>query len=351
MTERLISQGFSLFNFRDDSGQHCLFPAVKFHITSRVSQLLTASADPNIQNKGRSVFHTLLSAAGEFRGNKVAQIIADFTILHELLAHGGIPAGSVLEHPNCPCSEAGWLPSDDFGFRLDFEELLLLPNPLWLFEYLAILEDVRQPEWARLAMLSLLRRSRFERLGLQHHSTCLSGAGKDTEERFWDIIAEENKLERLRSEMKELELETLAELKERVLSAMGESFLPLLAQEKRRAQERRKRKARKPATPQPPESSISPSRRITFDDLLDLLSGSFSLWEGLDADDLCEEMFSPCEADPLTMLNQYREYLASVMKNFRDIFIGEADEREWLRPRAQCIEEFKQMTGLSPDSG
>jgi hypothetical protein len=155
-------------------------------------------------------------------------------------------------------------------------------------------------------------------------------------------------LERLRSEMMELELETLAELKERVLSAMGQSFRPLLAQEERRAQERRKRKARKPPTPQPPESSNSPTRRITFDDLF---SGSVSLWEDLDADEEWEGMFSPMKVDPLTMLNQYREYLDSVKKNFRGIFIGEADEKEWLRPRARWIEGFEQVTALSPDSG
>ncbi len=237
--QRLIDHpGFSVINYQDDAGEHCLFTAARDHNLGAFRILAAGGADPDVRNTdGKTVLHVLLETiAGDYE-SEVKKVIVTFCKLRVLIdcllkSDPSQPDEALLpsDDCDCPCSESGCLPTDVLEPVFKDTRFLEPRNLLWLVECLSMFADSGRPEWVRQSLLSLLRRSRFTELGLQHRCRCVLDrmGSAQPEDRFWDVIAEEAKIERLEAEMKGLLSMTVDDLGTALLIKMRESFRTLL---------------------------------------------------------------------------------------------------------------------------
>jgi len=246
---------------RDTSGEHCLFSVAVAIDPKPITLLISKGADPLIRNnQRRTVLHQVLQDFRDYEPD-IAKVIAMFRTLRALLLH--VP--SLLSASNdtalpadrcdCPCSEEGCLPTVTLMpvFR---HQLLTLPrNVMWTLECLAVFRDLDRPDWVRQSILSWLRHFKMDELEMPHRCECAAKAGHAKEERFWDVIAEERKIETLEAEMVELRSASDDQLEKKLLLEMRRSFELLLARRedgarkkesgKRRREERDRGKAAK----------------------------------------------------------------------------------------------------------
>ena len=105
-----------------------------------------------------------------------------------------------------------------------------------------MLEDVGRAEEARKSMLSQLRLWRFSKLGIPHHCTCCCFGREEEEDRPWDFIEDEKKVERLEAEMEELRQLPLDSLKWQLALRMRESYETLKTTRATKAEEEKERR-------------------------------------------------------------------------------------------------------------
>jgi hypothetical protein len=254
---RLIVGGFSALNTRDISGEHCLFPIARNLARSIIVIfiLIAEGADPLLRNhQGSTVVSQVLRDFPDYEPS-LEEVAAIFGILRILLSSGSCTNNGVelaADGCDCPCSENGCLPTDALLPVFDDGDLWLKPrNVLWLLECLSIFQDLGRSDWARQSILSVLRHFKFDELGIQHHCKCAAVGGNhaETEPRFWDVIAEERKVERLEDEMARLRSMPTRDLEKLLLLAMRQSFEALLARREmiklKKEREKRERKIKK----------------------------------------------------------------------------------------------------------
>lgn len=244
IAQRLLDAGFKRHNHRDASGRHCLFPAVKSLNSPLVSLLLAAGTLVDIQDKkGWTCLHKLLKKKiGRVTNPRLHEALAVFTIVRLLLnSVSRQPLASITDDCHCPCSENGHLASDQLSAK--FQDLFIVEatSPLWVVEYVCMLEDVGRVEEARKSILSQLRLWEFSKLGIPHHCTCYCFGKEEEDDRPWDVIEDEKKVERLEAEMEELRQLPLDSLKLRLALRMRESYDTLKVTRAKKAKDEKER--------------------------------------------------------------------------------------------------------------
>ncbi|KAM7212504.1 hypothetical protein V8F06_012126 [Rhypophila decipiens] len=323
IAQRLLAAGFKRHNHRDASGRHCLFPAVKSLKSSLVNSLLAAGTLVDIQdNNGRTCLHQLLTQVGgigRFVDPQPLKALAVFSIARLLLdaaLQQQRPLATITDDCRCPCTENGHLPSDQLSAEFQDSIFCDAASPLWVVEYLCMLEDVGQMEEARLSILSQLRLWKFSELGIPHHHSCCCFGREDEEDRPWDVIKDEKKLEGLETEMEELRELPFDSLKSRLALRMRESHDILKVtrvKEKEEEEERRRaRRAKKSGFQHPALSAFNSSSEVVIDEANDQIFTSLDLFftyrEFLD-DDLENDAGWDHQADPLQILYKYLDYV------------------------------------------
>ncbi|KAK3384029.1 hypothetical protein B0T24DRAFT_715818 [Lasiosphaeria ovina] len=267
----LIDGGFSALNRQDISGEHCLFSVAANLAPKAVVVLVAAGADPLVRdNRGSTVLCRVLRKFDIFNPS-LKEVFAIFSTLRALLPqtsrdnHGDTELSG--DGCDCPCSEDGCLPAD--ALMPVFRDVCFIQprNVLWLFECLSIFQDLDRPDWAKQSILSLLRRFKLAELGIQHRCECAARGGHTTtEERFWDLIAEERMIETLEFEMARLKSLPTHDLQMLLFSEMRQSFRDLLAQrEKNRLEKERVRnKAQKKTMTQANSDSDGQLSRVDY---------------------------------------------------------------------------------------
>jgi ankyrin repeat protein len=245
IAQRLLDAGFRRYNHRNASGEHCLFPAVKTLNGPLVSSLLAAGTSVDIQdNKGKTCLHKLLKKhIGRVTNPEMHRAVATFAIVRLLLdATSQPPLASITDDCRCPCSENGHLASDQLS--AEFQDCISLDgtSPLWVVEYVCMLEEVGRAEEARTSILGQLRLWRFSKLGIPHYRTCCCFGRKEEEDRPWDIMEDERKVEKLEAEMEELRQLPLDGLKARLALRMRESYDALKVTRATEAEEKEERR-------------------------------------------------------------------------------------------------------------
>ena len=245
IAQRLLDAGFRRHTHRDASGRHCLFPAVKSLNSPLVSLLLAAGTLVDIQDKkGRTCLHKLLKKnIGRVANPRLHETLVVFAIVRLLLDSASRqPLASITDDCRCPCSENGHLASDQLSAEFQDQIMLEATSPLWVIEYVCMLEDVGRAEEARKSMLSQLRLWRFSKLGIPHHCTCCCFGREEEEDRPWDFIEDEKKVERLEAEMEELRQLPLDSLKWQLALRMRESYETLKTTRATKAEEEKERR-------------------------------------------------------------------------------------------------------------
>ncbi|GAB1320001.1 hypothetical protein MFIFM68171_10211 [Madurella fahalii] len=309
-TQRLIDVGFTRYNYRDKSGKHCLFPASKSLNSQVVGALLAAGTRADIRDhKGKTCLHKVVKKIGRIMEPEFAEVLAVFTVVRLLLSasrqQDTEPLASITDDCHCPCSENGHLASDQLSAQ--FQDMIMIDaiSPLWVVEYLSTLEDANRGGEARQSILAQLRLWKFSRLGIPHRCRCFGGG--EEEDRPWDIIEDEKKIEGLEAEMVELRQLSLDNLKLSLVSMMRESYEALKVEKVMKAQAKEKKRRRNPyqqfKTKHLPKVAIDETKDqvLTRIDLLfrhrELLDNFF---DGLDN----------YRTDPLQIVYKYMEYIA-----------------------------------------
>jgi hypothetical protein len=263
IAQRLFDAGFKRHNHRDASGKHCLFPVVKSLNRPLVSFLLAAGTFVDIQDKkGRTCLHKLLKThIGRLTNPSLRKALTVFANVYLLLDSASRqPLASITDDCQCPCSENGHLASDQLSAEFEDQIMMEARSPLWVVEYVCMLEDVGQVEEARNSILSQLRLWGFSKLGIPHHRTCCCFGREEEEDRPWDVIEDQRKVEGLEAEMEKLRQLPLDSLKSRLALRMRESYDTLKATRARNAEEeeerRRARRAKQDVFQQPSHVSL-----------------------------------------------------------------------------------------------
>ncbi|KAK4452499.1 hypothetical protein QBC34DRAFT_397718 [Podospora aff. communis PSN243] len=313
-SQRLFDSGFRRHNHRNASGEHCLFSAVKSLNGPLVSLLLAAGTRADIQdNRGRTCLHKLLKKhVGRIVNPRIHEALAAFAIVRLLLESAPQrPVGSITDNCHCPCSENGHIASDQLTAEFEDSIFVHATSPLWLVEYICILEDAGQTEEARESILSQLRLWRFSKLGIPHYRTCRCFGREEEEDRPWDTIKDERKVETLEVEMVELRQLPLSGLKAQLALRMRESYDALKVtraieeEERRRARRAKRSGCQKPSDPLPLPNLVIDEDNDQILTSLDLILGNPEFLE-----DFWDDGLENCSAEPVQILHEYLDYVA-----------------------------------------
>ncbi|KAI1502078.1 ankyrin repeat-containing domain protein [Biscogniauxia marginata] len=163
-TQALISRGFTLFNAEDDGGATPMMNTSMIHNPIFIKLLLERGANPNHQDINGActlsrLFKRLTDCLHFCEIGYINGLIESFEIL---LRHGA----NILacDRCACPCSPGGCLPTQFLLSRRWPWHKSIGPT----LEVLIVLEDYRMAWEAKQILISFIRRSKFEQLGLEH---------------------------------------------------------------------------------------------------------------------------------------------------------------------------------------
>lgn len=166
----LVGQGFTKFNLTDSLG-HMPIHSLKYHL-EQVRFCLDHGTDVNhVDEKGDTLLLTLLSelSHSDWRTPSITGAI------HLCMERGA--DYSTSDKCRCPCSPNGCSSSSLFSHAFDLDFLSHGVDWIWTFEWASTLEDYRGRQAAHEVFCSLVRRIKFDQLGITH-VCCHAGRSK-----------------------------------------------------------------------------------------------------------------------------------------------------------------------------
>lgn len=179
--ESLVRRGFDRFNHPNSDGKLAVYSV-------RDSQLTSFCVDHgtsvnHVDTKGRTLLLDLLSRLGSCsaRASGILRQIRCY------LTRGADPF--LADRCRCPCSPDGCSSSAIFALEFEGSSFSYIRDEVdtfWIFEWLSTLHEFHGQEAARDVLLSLIRRIKFDELGMTH-VCCHRGAGIPVLPRSRDI--------------------------------------------------------------------------------------------------------------------------------------------------------------------
>lgn len=227
----LVGQGFMAFNMTDSQGQLPIH-SLKYNL-ELVKFCLDHGADVNhVDKNGDTLLLTMLSTLTHSDWKKPS-------ILRAIRVCMGRGADySLSDECKCPCSPHGCSSSSVFSHAFETSFLEPTVDWVWSFEWASILEEYHGKQAAREILCSLIRRIKFDELGMTH-VCCHRGRSKPVLHRnfqCWkpepleeddvnDIIEEESEfIQILDEEMEELSCLPLEELRKVYMKLLYEGY-------------------------------------------------------------------------------------------------------------------------------
>ncbi|KAH6876377.1 hypothetical protein B0T10DRAFT_552525 [Thelonectria olida] len=207
----IVNSGYTLFNQQDNNGEHCLFAMTRFLDPSLFQMCVDKGASVNLRNKnGMTVMHRLLSHLRNPNAKVAKAVLSCLDTLLDAGAHVNVANNWV-----CVCSSHGCLAVFEMSLKTWFLCRQMLRNPFWLFEWLHMLEERGKTSEAKAFAITLIRREKFDALGLMHqgHSRWDGvSVSEDDDDVFWSVKSQ-LKLDSLDSDMRALESASYKEVK------------------------------------------------------------------------------------------------------------------------------------------
>ncbi|KAK1594612.1 uncharacterized protein LY79DRAFT_134485 [Colletotrichum navitas] len=161
--DALLDNGFKLINHSNSAGRHPLIEAAGRDIPSLVEGLLNAGADIELRDHWhRTALHHALARLGTGATNAAYEAMDTIRIF---VAHGA----DLLSRDNCrcPCSPEGCLPGVELMHSLD-QKWGVAHFPAWAIEWVCLVYESKGTDGAKIAIRSLLRRTKHEEMGMTH---------------------------------------------------------------------------------------------------------------------------------------------------------------------------------------
>ncbi|KAL2830500.1 ankyrin repeat-containing domain protein [Aspergillus cavernicola] len=227
--DTLVRCGFTRYNQLNSEGQHAIHLLPSYTLVDLTGFLIDHGTDVNAVDKnGRTVLFYLLPELSHSYDERIPTII---NCIHTCLAHGL----DILASDNCRCACApdGCCVAATFNLQTlgylypDFHRVI------WVLELLCIIEEVQGCEPSKKLLMSILRKTHFERLGITH-VCCNRGSGlyyATTDAEPLDTIVineileeESESITMLEKEVQKLEAEPLGKLRYRWICMLQEIY-------------------------------------------------------------------------------------------------------------------------------
>ncbi|EPE36215.1 Ankyrin repeat-containing protein [Glarea lozoyensis ATCC 20868] len=162
----LLEKGFTRINHVNSAGHHALITAIYNHcsVPDVARRLLAIGVEIDIQDNSHhtALHHMLDSLLRSVSSNTWGAI----DTLCVLLANDADPL--CIDNCRCPCSLGGCLPSSVLCMQAQTGSFYVTTVPIWSLEWLTLILKHRNLTEARVIVLSLIRRAKFDDLGMTH---------------------------------------------------------------------------------------------------------------------------------------------------------------------------------------
>lgn len=221
MASTLVQRGFTNFNQKNSEGKLAINSLAEYHNASLIQFCLERGTDVgSVSQAGRTIFFDILPGL-EFFNLETWDIIDSIKLC---LSAGADPF--ITDDCICPCSPDGCHVASLFQFDFIAHPYSdAMPDLLWAFEILTLLEEYRGIEAAKQMLLSFLRRAKCDEPHISiAHVCCHRGHGigdaswptsrRLQDEDIEEILDEEKEfITTLDTDMKQLESFELSKLR------------------------------------------------------------------------------------------------------------------------------------------